>query len=241
MHDQSSKNRVCSHCGKTFLVKIPSQQQRFCSRRCMGAAKKRPDKLCAKCRKQFWPKTPERLFCSRACAGLGEPRPLLERFWDYVEKTPTCWLWTGCTDRHGYGRIYRGKHKYASVHRLSWEIHNGPIPDGQCVCHNCPGGDNPLCVNPAHFFLGSKADNNADAKAKGQYASGVRHGTHTHPESLHHGEEHHLSKLTETAVRDIRRRWDGTVVTADSLAAEYSVSRTTVYSVATRRTWKHVQ
>lgn len=59
---------------------------------------------------------------------------------------------------------YRGKSMPA--HRASWTLHNGPIPAGMVIMHKC---DNPPCCNPDHLKLGTRAENNKDAAAKGRY------------------------------------------------------------------------
>jgi len=97
-----------------------------------------------------------------------EGRPvttIAKRFWPKVKKTATCWLWIGHIDRKGYGKIWRWPQKSAVASRVSWELHNGPIPKGMNVLHRC---DNPACVRPDHLFLGTIGDNNRDRYAKGR-------------------------------------------------------------------------
>lgn len=93
-------------------------------------------------------------------------------FWEKVEKTETCWLWTGSKCGLGYGR-HGGKYiKEKRVHRHSWTLHNGEIPEGMHVLHKC---DVRNCVNPDHLFLGTHADNMKDMKIKGR-RKGVNSG-----------------------------------------------------------------
>lgn len=95
----------------------------------------------------------------------------LSRFWTYVNKTDTCWLWTGAVTRDGYGQFSgprRGeKQSKVYAHRLSYLLHHGAIPGGAVIRHRC---DVPRCLNPQHLLIGSQADNIADAAVQGKYA-----------------------------------------------------------------------
>ncbi len=75
-----------------------------------------------------------------------------EVFWSFVNKTATCWLWTGGLTRKGYGsfqvRWEDGSYKTVGAHRFAYELLIGPIPDGKVLDHIVC--DNPPCVNPWH-------------------------------------------------------------------------------------------
>lgn len=111
-------------------------------------------------------------------------RGIKERFDEkYVAVEPSgCWIWIGALQsrsrgRLGYGDIAvrgaNGELRMVRAHRVSWEIHVGPIPDGMFVLHRC---DVTLCVNPAHLFLGGHDENMSDMKKKGRSTHGQRNG-----------------------------------------------------------------
>jgi hypothetical protein len=94
---------------------------------------------------------------------------LPDRFWARVDSSQPdgCWIWKGRRTTRGYGTVNAGLGKNLAAHRASWQIHNGPIPDGLWVLHHC---DNPSCVRPDHLFLGTHDDNMRDMALKGRNA-----------------------------------------------------------------------
>jgi hypothetical protein len=139
----------------------------------------------------------------------------LKRFWDKVNKTDSCWLWTAGCFQGGYG-AFQLDGRTRRAHKLSWEITNGPVAAGLQVMHNCPGGDNPKCVNPTHLLLGTPDDHGKDRAKKGQAAKGERHGSRTHPEKLARGEKNGRYTKPESTLRGNNHprrlhpeKWDG--------------------------------
>lgn len=74
-----------------------------------------------------------------------------ERFWRYVNKTNTCWLWTKYKDIKGYGKFRVNKDILVVAHRYSFELVNGiKLPNHIHLDHLCR---NKSCVNPEHLEM----------------------------------------------------------------------------------------
>jgi hypothetical protein len=172
---------------------------------------------------------------------------LAEQFIAKVEpSTEGCWTWTASVTttvrpsgyRCPYGQLRRAG-RLLLAHRVSWELHAGPVPEGMRVLHRC---DNPRCVRPDHLFLGTQADNVADARAKGwlRTATGDRHGSRTHPERRPRGERSKAARLDEDRVREIRALAARGGLSQRAIARRFGVGRSTVRGVVARRVWRHV-
>lgn len=94
-----------------------------------------------------------------------------ERFYQKVEKTDSCWLWTGARNSRGYGCFSDGTGKRLLAHRYSYTLHRDVIPEGLIVCHTC---DVRECVNPEHLWVGTHKDNSDDMFAKNRQGSSNR-------------------------------------------------------------------
>lgn len=147
-------------------------------------------------------------------------KTLKERFY---EKIGLDWMWNGNLDSHGYGQLKIGG-KTLLAHRVSYQIHNGEIPEGLHVLHDC---DIRNCVNPEHLHLGTNADNVRERMERGK-------------STAHRGEEHGRAKLTAKQVQDIRARFNNGE-TQLSLGREYGVNQTHISRIVNKVEWRHVE
>ncbi len=155
---------------------------------------------------------------------LRKIRSLEERFWPKVNKTDSCWLWTGATWKNGYGVIGQGRARSGnySAHRASYVIAHGSIPLGLFVCHTC---DVRLCVNPAHLFLGTCAENRQDSVNKGR--------------SIYGGKSYR-AVLNDCDVRNIRVEYKKGGVTHKALSAFFGVAEGTIQKILEGKSWRHL-
>lgn len=142
--------------------------------------------------------------------------------------TNGCVEWVGAKNDRGYGQIrcnLFGKRKAWYVHRLSWWVNRGEIPSSNiCICHSC---DNPSCINPDHLFLGTKLDNHRDMVSKGRAVYVSRPGS-----------KNPTAKLVESDVQFIRKMYG--VYNQTELANMFSVHKSLISLIITRKTWKHI-
>lgn len=154
---------------------------------------------------------------------------------DYLRSKSTisvtgCWLWIGSKTKLGYARAHFPRLNIAYAHRLSWIVHNGEIPPGMCVCHKC---DNPACVNPAHLFLGTMADNMHDRDAKGRNTKGRKIPAMRRSNSIGYGR-----KLSIEQAQEIREKYKFWEYSAKKLAADYNVTPTAIYQILKYMTYR---
>lgn len=140
-----------------------------------------------------------------------------------VDDPRACWVWQGTISCNGYGGFSLWGQRL-TAHRAAYLLFTGEIPDGMDVCHSC---DNRRCINPDHLWLGTRADNMADCKAKGRIATGEKLKTPR-------GEKSNFAKLTWKDVRAIR----ASDATTSELALRYGVSADNIRRILRRNTWK---
>lgn len=141
---------------------------------------------------------------------------LEDRIRQRLELQGRCWVWTGATNKDGYGIIKAGSRTDGSrrhwlVHRYVWTCLVGPISEGMGLLHDC---DNPACCNPYHLYEGTPIDNVRDREDRGR----------------------RILKITREQAEEIRQRYSGRYSERKQLAEEYGVSGPSIHNIVTRRT-----
>jgi hypothetical protein len=129
-----------------------------------------------------------------------------------------CWICVSHYKDIGGYPIIRTEDESRHMSRYIWKRHNGPIPEGLFVCHQC---DNPACINLEHLFLGTDKDNMADKCSK------FRHN---------YGEKVPSAKLKERDVLEIKN----TLGTQQKIATKYGICRQNVGYIKSGKRWKHL-
>jgi hypothetical protein len=138
-----------------------------------------------------------------------------------------CWPWRGFM-KNEYGGICVGGNGKGSVHRgahvVAWELaHDRRVPKGWQVRHRC---DNPPCCNPRHLVVGPPLLNARDRERR-------------NPGTQARGEAAGPSKLTESAVREIREM-SSAGVGQRRLAERFGVNQSAISLIVNRKTWTHI-
>lgn len=141
------------------------------------------------------------------------------RFWESINKTDSCWNWSGTIRKHEgkdqsikYGNFQIKGVNYLA-HRISYFIH---IEETDlCILHEC---DNGLCVNPEHLKAGTRLENNVDC-----------HSRNRNPTNSV------LNDLDAKRIYDLKG-----IMTQKAIAEQFEVSAGTVQAIHDKRTWKHI-
>lgn len=175
-----SESKPCEYCNAPIYSAgfKPANWQRtkYCSKACYGASlikvRDPNPKVCEYCCVSFYQNKRSTYrwtvgrFCSQACARSSHNDSRKNRwinpseFWNSLDmkSKPGCWLWTGRTNKAGYGTIgINGKQ--ALTHRHAHIVSIGPIPRGLGALHHC---DTPACCRPKHLYAGTQQQNIQD-------------------------------------------------------------------------------
>lgn len=221
--DDRYRYRLHKHCPKCGLRILDTAT--YCHACAPSLRKVSKIKNCERCGKSFdYGKHPGVRFCSIRCANLSKPKPdPVVLFWSKVNRRgpDECWMWQASIHQDGYGQ-FQLNGKTTRVHRFSYMLAHGEIPEGLLVRHTC---DHPACVNPAHLLTGTDYDNCHDKIDRGR----------SNPPK---GSRNRHAKLTDSQVLLIRKLSKSKSL--KELSEEFLVHPATIRRVINGKTWKHL-
>ena len=191
-------------------------------------------------------------FCSRQCrvaTGI-DRRPTADRFWEKVDRSGDCWIWTASL-LAGYGQAFAQEFhakRAMPAHRVAWFLATGHVPTrGETVLHTC---DNRPCVRNdeegwypvgtmllprrGHLALGRPIHNSRDMAAKGRASTFV-----VPAEKVPRGERNGQARLAPADVVAIRALSENGASHA-VLSRQFGISRSHVSALVRRTFWKHL-
>ena len=149
---------------------------------------------------------------------------ILARFEKLTKRGDGCWQWQGKPDKDGYGCLRIGGRKVCKAHRAAWMIANNIDPGEKLICHHC---DNPGCVNPAHLYRGTIAENNKD-RAKRNRSNPTK------------GSDQWKAKLTDGLVASILSEYQPGITSQEELGKKFGVTQACICLILHGKHWKHV-
>ena len=149
-------------------------------------------------------------------------KSILERLLSKTVKQENgCWIWHGSKLRGNYGNI-NIEGKSCQIHRVSYELAFGEIPNGMLVLHLC---DTPPCWNPKHLSLGTHLDNARDKVNRNRQTR---------------GSDIPKSKLKESEIIKIRKLLNKKV-SHRKIANLFGVGKTTITNIGLGNVWRWVK
>lgn len=116
-----------------------------------------------------------------------------ERFWVRVDKSGSCWLWTGSKNAYGYGTFHMviGQKRQHLAHRVSYQLAYGPIDTTQILDHLCRV---PACVNPEHLRIATQKQNGEHRDGPNANSTTGVQGVSLDHRGKYYAQVHHLGK-----------------------------------------------
>lgn len=148
----------------------------------------------------------------------------MERTIDAIKHKSTinengCWMWNGAKSGNGYAQLWLSGRRVELAHRASFNIVNGPIGEGMCICHSC---DTPSCVNPEHLFQGTIQDNLKDRDSKQRQAKHEKNGN---------------AKLNKEQVSQVRLLFlNG--IKQNKIAIKFGVTHQQISHIVNKKNWR---